>query len=54
MFNPHISDCIVRLAPLLILKWRVFLVPEEGLCAGGFSARILSCSNAEVSQRIVL
>ena len=32
----------------------IHLVSEEGSCAGGFPARILVCSNAEVSQRIVL
>ena len=51
--QPHISDYVLRLAPLLILEWRVLLVPEGGLCAGGFSARILVCSNAEVSQGTV-
>lgn len=49
----HISDCVLRLATLLILEWGVLLVPEGVLCAGGFSARILVCRNAEVNQGIV-
>ena len=49
----HMSDCILRLAPLLILEWGVLVVPEEALCAGGFSARILVCRDAEVNQENV-
>lgn len=53
--QPHISDCVLRLAPLLIRIWRVLLVPAGVLlvCAGGFSGRVLLSGNAEVSQDIV-